>query len=64
MSIEEIREARKEAQRQIQDVLSSFHAATGLRIHEIDVCSVGVPLVGQEHPKVVSQFVLVTLESI
>ena len=40
MNTEEIREARKEAQRQLQDVLSSFHAATGLRIHKIDVCSV------------------------
>lgn len=64
MNIEDIREARKEAERQIQDVLSAFKTATGLHIVDIDVHGVRAQRICQERPEVVSQRVTVTLEQI
>lgn len=65
MNIETIREARKEAERQILEVLSSFKAATGLHITGIGVHEVRAQqLLCQERPGVLSQRVTVTLEQI
>lgn len=64
INIKEVREARKEAERQIEAALSSFNAATGLHIMEVEVKNF------QEHPfhvarpVIVSQSVMATLEQI
>ena len=64
MNIEDIREARKEAERQIEAALSSFNAATGLRIMEVDVKNFQAHPFHVARPEVVSQSVTVTLEQI
>ena len=64
MNIQTIREARKEAERQIEAALSSFKAATGLHIMEVEIKSFQTHPFHVARPEVVSQSVTVTLEQI
>ena len=64
MKIEDIREARKEAERQIQAALSSFHAAAGLHITGVEIQSYQSHPLHVARPEIVSQSVTVTLEQI
>ena len=64
MNIEEVREARKEAERQIEAALSSFNAATGLHIMEVEVKNFQAHPFHAARPVIVSQSVMVMLEQI
>ena len=64
MDIEELREAREEAEAQITAILRAFHCRTGVHIVNVDVRNHEIYTCSQARAEVVDQTVMAELERI